>query len=603
MSDYGIAWIKQTLVMNTDGFDGYQSMAVDSSGNSYVCYQSDSTASGGTYVAGADIVVFKMNTNGSLVWIKEVRATNTTSDEENPDIAVDSNGNVYVTYTTNNSTVSGGTRSGGKDVVVFKMDTNGNLVWLRQQRSYNTTGNDLAPYIAATSNGDIYISFYTGGTVSGGTFRGNADIVVFKMDTNGNTAWIKQLASMNTSGGEISYSLKTDNNGNICVLYITSGTVSGGTLMGGYDIVVSKMDSNGNVLWIKQQSIMNTTSDDLNANIAIDSSNNIIVSYLSLGVASGGTNIGSYDLIVFKMDPNGNIMWIKQTPNMNSTSAQYFISCAVDANGNIFIIQQTDGTFSGGTITGISDIALVVMDKNGNVFLVKQQSIMNTTQLNNSPKIAVDGTGNVYVSYYTNGTVSGGTRFGSYDIVVMKFVPIIIVAPPTIDIRPFVESQKITYYWGFSDPSTISSISLSCIGPSGGVARLTSNDRQYTFSNLTNASNYAGAIVGFDNKGNQSISSLYRTVQPGSLPNPPLNVVFTKVGDRIQVTWDAPAVQDSEIKWYFLNSTDNSYSFGIEPFKREFTSTSISAGLYTWALRAVNDSGYGTAVYSSPITF
>lgn len=178
-----------------------------------------------------------------------------------------------------------------------------------------------------------------------------------------------------------------------------------------------------------------------------------------------------------------------------------------------------------------------------------------------------------------------------------------IVNPPSISIRPFVESQQITYYWGMEDPSTISSVSLSCIGPGGGTAVLNSNERFYTFSNLTNGSNYDGAIVGSDSGGIISVSSFYRTVQPGFIASPSQNVVFTKVGESIQVTWDQPATPGSEIKWYFLNSTDNSYSFGIEPFKREFTSTSISAGTYTWVLRAVNDAGYGVSVYSSPITF
>lgn len=178
-----------------------------------------------------------------------------------------------------------------------------------------------------------------------------------------------------------------------------------------------------------------------------------------------------------------------------------------------------------------------------------------------------------------------------------------VVNPPSISIRPFVESQAITYYWGFDDPSTISSVTLSCIGPGGGVAQLDSNARFYTFSNLTNGADYAGAIVGSDSGGIASVSSLYRVVQPGSLPQPSQNVVFTKVGSSIQVDWTAPLSPNAEVKWYVLSSTDESYTFGIEFYKNTFTSSAISAGTYTWVLRAVNDIGYGTAVYSSPITF
>jgi hypothetical protein len=609
MGDYGVAWIKQTLSMSTQGQDMAISMATDNNGYLYIAYRTDGTVSGGNKYGSYDIVILKMDGSGNVIWIKQNSVINTTGIEDSPRIVIDTSNNIYISYITT-GTVSGGTHLGASnstDLVIIKLNTDGDIIWIKEQTNVNSASDERLPKLAIDKNNYLFISYFTSGSVSGGINYGNRDMVICKMDSNGGTLWIKQLASLNTSDTEFSASINFDSNNYLYGAYQTTGKVSGGTLLGEFDIVVFKMDSDGNLIWIKQQRNMNTNSRDTTPNLVIDNSNNIYINYMTSGTTSGGrANNNNLDTVIFKMDSNGNLLWIRQQEAMNTTGDDIgdITTMVIDSFNNIYVTYFTDSSVSGGTFLGAYDIVLLKMNSNGSLVWIKQERIWNTTLEDQYPTMTIDSNDNIYVSYTSYGTISGGTYKAFGDIVVVKFSPIITVFPstPMIEIRPFVESQKITYYWGLND-STISSVKLSCIGPSGGVATLTSNTRQYTFSNLTNSSNYAAAIVGFDMRGLQSISSLYRTVQPGSLPNPPLNVVFTKIGDSIQVTWDAPAVQDSEIKWYFLNSTDNSYSFGIEPFKREFTSTSISAGTYTWVLRAVNDAGYGTAVYSSPFTF
>ena len=46
--------------------------------------------------------------------------------------------------------------------------------------------------------------------------------------------------------------------------------------------------------------------------------------------------------------------------------------------------------------------------------------IFNTNFNDQFPSTAVDSSGNVYVAYQTDGTVSGGTNSGNFDIVVFK---------------------------------------------------------------------------------------------------------------------------------------------------------------------------------------
>jgi hypothetical protein len=129
-----------------------------------------------------NICVFKMDTNGVVVWIKEQAVMNTNDYEVNSKIAVDSVGNLYISYQTP-GTVSGGTLSGGSDIVVFKMDNTGTVIWIKEQTLMNTSGADTVPAITVTPAGGIYVSYQTAGTVSSGTDTDGAteDIVVFQM--------------------------------------------------------------------------------------------------------------------------------------------------------------------------------------------------------------------------------------------------------------------------------------------------------------------------------------------------------------------------------------------------------------------------------------
>jgi isoaspartyl peptidase/L-asparaginase-like protein (Ntn-hydrolase superfamily) len=114
--------VKQENTFNTSAYDYYPSIAVDGSGNVYVAHNTDGTVSGVTNIGGntRDIVVFKMDSSGNLKWVKQQNTFNTSDDDYNPSIAVDGSGKVYVAYNTR-GTVSGGTNIGGYDIVVFKL--------------------------------------------------------------------------------------------------------------------------------------------------------------------------------------------------------------------------------------------------------------------------------------------------------------------------------------------------------------------------------------------------------------------------------------------------------------------------------------------------
>jgi hypothetical protein len=329
-----LSWIKQMGAMNSTGTDSSPSVSIDIQGNMYVSYTVNGTISGGTRTGQTDIAVSKIDTYGNLVWVKQLGIMNTTANDTSSSITIDSNSNIYISYQST-GTVSGGTFLGGLgDIVVCKLDSNGNLVWIKQHAIANTTTSEADPRIVVDSAGNSYVCYNSAGTISGGTFRGLTDIVIFKLDSNGNLVWIKEPAIINSTGNERYPTIAIDSSGNLCLTYQSAGTVSGGTNIGGTtsDVVVIKMDGNGNVIWIRQRSVMNTSGIDQYPSVAIDNNNNIFVSYHSSGTVSGGTLLGTgtNDIVIFKMDTNGNTLWIRESAMVNTTATDTLSSIAID---------------------------------------------------------------------------------------------------------------------------------------------------------------------------------------------------------------------------------------------------------------------------------
>jgi hypothetical protein len=361
--DGSVAWIQQTAVMNTTEDEGVPSIAADSDGL-YVTYQTDGTVSGGVQSGGSyttDIVVMRMNkTDGSVAWIKQTAVMNTAGNDELPSIAADSTG-LYVTYYTN-STVSGGVQSGSQDIVVMRMNKDGSVAWIQQTALMNTAENDAGPSIAADSDG-IYITYTTGGTISGGIHSGAAgtiDIVVMRMNkTDGSVAWIKQTAVMNTTEDDIFSEIAADSTG-LYITYLTNWVTSGSLFNGSADIVVMRMNkTDGSFAWIQQPGSVSIGAPYNNTGIAADSTG-LYVTYMTDGTVSGGVLSGGYDIVVMKMNIDSSVAWIQQTALMNTADTDGVPSIATDSDG-VYVTYTTYGTVSGGVWSGFFDIVVMRM--------------------------------------------------------------------------------------------------------------------------------------------------------------------------------------------------------------------------------------------------
>jgi hypothetical protein len=421
MSNPVVDWVIQQPSFNTIQDDFEPSIAVDSQGNSYVAYRTRGDVSGQTASGLSDIAVMKIDTNSNVLWTIQQPTFNTPTSDFEPSIAVDSQGNSYIAYTTLGD-VSGQTNSGLNDIAVMKLDTNSNVLWTIQQPTFNTTADDFEPSIAVDSQGNSYVAYTTGGDVSGQTNSGLRDIAIMKLDTNSNVLWTIQQPTFNTPEFDSEPSIAVDSQGNSYIAYSTEGDVSGQTASGSFDIAVMKLDTNSNVLWTKQQPTFNTPQFDFEPSIAVDSQGNSYIAYTTFGDVSGQTNSGLRDIAVMKLDTNSNVLWTKQQPTFNTTADDFQPSIAVDSQGNSYVAYRTGGQVSGQTASGLSDIAIMKLDTNSNVLWTLQQPTFNTPETDIEPYIAVDSQGNSYIAYTTRGQVNGQTASGQNDIAVLKLI-------------------------------------------------------------------------------------------------------------------------------------------------------------------------------------
>jgi len=222
-------------------------VVADNNGYVYVVGYVNPFATGTLY----DYVTIKLNAqNGDTVWIRTYNGPADSSDIAR-DIAVDNEGNVYVT---------GSVRWTGTstDIYTIKYDSSGNVLWERRYNNPDTSGADGGYGIKVDSNGNVYVVGQSQGLGTG------SDIVLIKYDPNGNELWVQRY-----NGPASGYDTPSDEVGGKCIDIDQSGNVYiGGTsrsLNEYNDYVAMMYDPQGNQRWVA----MYDFSDSLDYCLAI----------------------------------------------------------------------------------------------------------------------------------------------------------------------------------------------------------------------------------------------------------------------------------------------------------------------------------------------
>ena len=348
-------------------------------------------------------------------------------------IDVDSSGNVYVAGTTV-GTLPSSISSGGQDNFVAKYDKSGALQWRRQ---FGTSDDDIIFDIVVDDSGNYYVA---GATISEVDYSlsgisGGIDGFLAKYSSNGTQLWqskipldnrqVDLMTSLGTfsdqDAGDAISSLEIDASGNVYVSGFTKAVPAATENIGGIRVTVAENSanafaakyngSNGSNIWFTEFSGSGSSAA---ADLAVDASGNVFIT----GVTGAELQLDTSnpflkgDAFVAKYDANGNLDWTSDVLASSNADAQdYARGIALDSSGNVYITGDTDGMLPGETAQGDTDGFIAQYDSNGNRQWVTQ---FGTSSLDESQAIAIADDGTIFVTGESAGSLYA-TNIGGTD--------------------------------------------------------------------------------------------------------------------------------------------------------------------------------------------
>ena len=278
-----------------------------------------------------------------------------------------------------------GTLADGDPVVV---NTDGTVSAVEQVGSawiatLGGTSNDFGGGIAVDSSGNVYI---TGKTESEGA--GGSDFLIAKYDSSGAIQWQRTFGGTSDDQG---YGVTVDSSGNV---YVVGFTYSAGS--GLQDWLIAKYNASGTIQW---QRVLGGTNYDVAQSVAVDSSGNVYVT------GHTGTTGTDDDVLIVKFNASGTIQWQRK---LGGIGYEYGYGIALDSSGNVYIGGQT-----GSTGAGQNDFLIAKYNSGGSI---QWQRTLGGTGNDSGQAVAVDSSGNVYITGYQE---SAGA--GSYDFLIAKY--------------------------------------------------------------------------------------------------------------------------------------------------------------------------------------
>jgi hypothetical protein len=424
---------------------------------------------------GRDIFIQKLDSNGNLLWVKQIGGQGT---DDIQNMILDDKGAIYLTgafqdtvdfdpgLDTYNLICSAITNA-----FILKLDANGNFVWVNQISGSRTVKGNA---ITIDVNGDLITTGYftesaffdDRTSIDTLTSLGELDAFFYKTDTMGKIKWIKHVGGPEHDQGS---AIATDLAGNIIIMGYFDDTVDFDpgpgtetrTTNGAGDVFILKLDANGNFLWVNQ---IGGTNNDYSNSILADENGSIYALGRFTGTADfdpgPGTvslrALGAGDMFIQKLKSDGNHIWVKQIGGADSavTYANGY-SHFLDLQKNIYITgnfrQSVDfnpGIEAKKLISrGEYDIFIQQLDSNGNLNWVKQ---IGSSDYDGGYSIFPDRDGHFYMCGYFGQTayfdcglgIDSATNNGERDILLLKIYPCL---PTTIvDVSTNLDGVTIT---------------------------------------------------------------------------------------------------------------------------------------------------------------
>lgn len=310
-----------------DNTDNVRDIAVDATGNSYVCGYTVGN------LTSRDFFVAKVLANGTLGWRTSLSGTLFGSDDEANSIKLDNAGNVYVSGFIKNS----GTSS---DISIMKFNAAGVQQWSiiydgvahESDKSFN---------MHVDGTGNVYI---TGKTDVDATWQLNDEVFTAKYSTAGALLWSKTYIGIG-SGLDKGQFIHVSAAGNV---YVVGKLQSAGN----DNVLAIKYNSAGTQMWAMNVDV--SGGNDKVNDFALDVNENLII----CGSAETTLNGIDHNAFTIMINSAGAWQWMQSNGN-NGIDSDESIALFTD-NTNIYVAQNID------TEAGINENISVQVQKYDN---------------------------------------------------------------------------------------------------------------------------------------------------------------------------------------------------------------------------------------------
>lgn len=303
-----------------------------------------------------DGFVFKMDLQGNLIWINAITDSRPIKYESLHAYSVSS----YIVFAEIYDVPS----ASYPDPASLQIDAvTGTVTSYSPRYDYITSNPYIDDHCASTINSSGNAIYSTGRIYVGGASTSSMRAYLSKYDLNGTmiaTSYLSWNASASARiyGADIAY-----NNDSIAVCYF--GDIAGSST--NFTIGVIRTDTNGIIAWSKNYDIAGSTSEMCYRLLPNPGG------YFVVGFTQSGAN----DYFILSIDLNGNVLWTKGYGGAASTEnlKEYYTPNATIIGSNIYFTGQSINA-------GSSNLIIAVADFSGNI-TCDPPTILNTTSSNN----------------------------------------------------------------------------------------------------------------------------------------------------------------------------------------------------------------------------
>jgi hypothetical protein len=342
----------------------------------------------------------KYSPTGVLLWIRELGVG--VGEDGGTGVAVDGNGDIYVTGTTTQDLDGSLEADSGQNAFIIKYSPAGAPLWAHQ---FGTPGQDFGEALCVDGDGNVVVVGSTAGVLDGTRTGTDMDVFLVKYSTSGEFTWARQFGSTDSSADE-GYGVAADSSGNLYVTGRTSGPLDGSNPdIGGWDAFLAKYSSTGTPLWVRH---VGSPQGDSGYGVAVGPDTAVYVAGGTLGdFDDPNAEMHMSDAFVAKYSDSGERTWVEMLDSGEAEEAR-----AVATDGlSVYITGNTDGELPGIAVGGAVS-AFVAEYSAAGVFSWLDQ--FHSNEYTYGTGICVDESNNLFVAGYTTADLDGPVQLVGY---------------------------------------------------------------------------------------------------------------------------------------------------------------------------------------------